>query len=884
MPSMSKEESLNNSMNSLNLDNFAKKPKADWIPPDYKSVVDESILNVTFQPDIFQKQAFYCLSKGNSIFVSAHTSSGKTLVAEYAIALSLKNNSRVIYTSPIKALSNQKFYDFKQKFPDIGIITGDVQVNPNAKCLIMTTEILRNLVYKNSDILRDTEFVVFDEVHYINDPDRGVVWEECIIMLPKHINLVMLSATIPNAMEFAEWVGRTKNQCIYVISTSKRAVPLEFAIYCDSEAFSIEDKKPNDPTESNFKVPLVPISKKTKISNRNKINDLGNFVNNRRLVPAIFFTFSKKNCEEHGRSLQLLDLTTPNEKKIITKFLDDAMSNLREEDRNLPQVRAMKDQAYCGIATHHGALLPFVKECVEILFSENLIKILVATETFAMGVNMPAKCCAFLNLSKIDNGSFRYLHTGEFIQMSGRAGRRGMDKVGTVLIADPKISTVTEIKKVISGMPRDLNSQFKLSFSLILMAFRSNVEVKDLMRKSFREHDSQKSFHADMIRLSKLESMQLLKCDFCQDYIQFLNDLDFICTGMPIFIKRSMKPGTVLVLKNNSIVKVEAVFQSQFSFKYIDNYIEGPFFQKSVEEINFEIKHHNLRNFFQYPITLKSIQSDGQTSQCNFEQPVLMIKDNKISFDFEESEIYYVCKLMELKETYNQLCKHNCLQCPQFLKHYFEGIESKKILDQISAIKAKYSAEGLAQMKEYSARLKFLSKYLLLDQQITLKGRVAAEIRTVNDVLVTELIFNNELEEFTISEILAIFSTMISEEEEYENEITEELQEKLEVLKKYFSLMSEDLESLNIPPFDPLNFGMVQAVYDWCSGHSLGTIVAKYKVQEGSFVRLLLRLDECSREMTVVSEMIGNNELVKKFSSATSLIKRDIVFVQSLYI
>lgn len=883
---MNEEANLAKSMASLKLDSYAKKPKPDWIPTDYSTMVDESILNVPFKPDIFQKQAFYFLSKGHSVFIAAHTSSGKTLVAEYAIALSLKNNSRVIYTSPIKALSNQKFYDFKQKFPDIGLITGDVQVNPTAKCLIMTTEILRNLVYKNSDILRDTEFVVFDEVHYINDADRGVVWEECIIMLPKHISLVMLSATIPNAMEFAEWVGRTKDRCIYVISTSKRAVPLEFAIYCDSEAFSIEDKKPTDPVLTNFKAPLQPISKKTKISNKNKINDLGNFVNNRRLVPAIFFTFSKRICEEHGKSLQLLDLTNPMEKKMITKFLDDAMCSLREEDRNLPQVRAMREQAYCGIAVHHGGLLAFVKECVEILFSENLIKILVATETFAMGVNMPAKCCAFLGLTKIDNGAFRYLYTGEFIQMSGRAGRRGMDKVGTVLIADSKMPNVAAIKKVISGIPRNLSSQFKLSFSLILMAFRSNVEVKELMRKSFREHDSQKSLHLDMIKLSNLESIPLLNCSECKEYLDLISNLNYLCNEMPIFIKRSIHSGSVLILKNNSLVKVTSVSKTDFTFEYLDESIQGPLFQNLVtDEIVESSKGIIYKGYLKYPITfINRSLNKNISSACSFDEAAFMIKDGKISFDFDESEIFYVCKLSEMKATFNKITSHSCLKCEDFSMHFYEAIESKRTLDQIAYIKAKYSADGLAQIEEYSSRIKFLEKYMFLSKTITLKGRVAAEIRTVNDVLISELIFNNELENFTISEIISVFSTMISEEEDIETDISEELNEKIEIVKKYYDLLSKDMELFNIPPFEPLNLGMVQAVYEWCEGKSLGTIVAKYNVQEGSFVRLLLRLDECCREMINVSDLIGNSGLVEKFSTATNLIKRDIVFMPSLYI
>ncbi|KAJ2881224.1 Antiviral helicase ski2, partial [Coemansia aciculifera] len=186
-----------------------------------------------FELDVFQKRAVFHIERGDSVFVAAHTSAGKTVVAEYAVALSQMHMTKTIYTSPIKALSNQKFNDFTRAFGEdnVGILTGDVKIRPEAPCLIMTTEVLKNMLYRGADVLRDVEFVVFDECHYINDLERGVVWEEVIIMLPRHVSIILLSATVPNTKEFAEWVGRTKKRDIYVINTSRRPVPLEHYLY-----------------------------------------------------------------------------------------------------------------------------------------------------------------------------------------------------------------------------------------------------------------------------------------------------------------------------------------------------------------------------------------------------------------------------------------------------------------------------------------------------------------------------------------------------------------------------------------------------------------------------------------------------------------------------
>lgn len=859
----------------------AIKISKEWLPDNYDSVVDTSVLNIPYEPDTFQKQAFYFLASHKSVFVSAHTSSGKTLVAEYAIIKSIVNSTRTIYTSPIKALSNQKFNDFKQKYENVGIITGDVQVNTTAQCLIMTTEILRNLLYKNSEIFDEIEYVVFDEVHYVNDPGRGVVWEEVLIMLPKRITLVLLSATIPNGLEFSEWIGRTRQSCIYVISTDKRPVPLEFAFYCNSEAFVLEAQT-NKPKPSNFPSKLPTISKKLKIGNdRFRILDLANFISNRRLVPVIFFCFSKKACNAYGRTLENLSLASPQDKKKINEFIDEAISGLREEDQLLPQIQTMRMQASKGIAVHHSGLLPLVRECIEILFSQNLIKILVATETFAVGVNMPAKCCVFLGLTKIDNGRYRMLTGGEFIQMSGRAGRRGMDRVGTVIIANIHIPSIEAIKSLVNGTADNLKSRFRLSFSLILTAIRNKIEVEELMKKSFCENQVQKDLWTGMRRLTLLESKPKFECKECIDIFQLLDCLKELYTDTSGTFGKLVKAGDKLVLKDCSIARCIKRVDGQI---YVENTSEcmwdSGLFSKRAE--NTEI--FDTKEYPKLPPTL-----------CNELLGTRTIKECDVLWIMHESSclvgcdglpLEYASRLIELNNAVKFILHSKSIKCPKFESHYYEAIRHKQNEEQAATIRCKYSRESMIHIDEYFLRLGLLKKHGYVDENgITLKGKAAAEIRTVNEIVTTNLIFKKAFDNFTAEEIATVFSAMISEEElDEDNKIMEEIADKIEILDEEFSAYEEELSRMGIPMEKKAMHGMTNAVFGWCCGKPFRWIVDEYGIQEGAFVRLILRLDECCREMVNVAQLIGDKELEEKVLKASELIKRDVVFTPSLYI
>ncbi|XP_078063983.1 superkiller complex protein 2, partial [Mustelus asterias] len=522
--------------------------KEQWaVPVDISTPVDDFYKRILdpafkwpFEPDVFQKQAILRLETHDSVFVAAHTSAGKTVVAEYAIALSQKHMTRTIYTSPIKALSNQKFRDFKNTFKDVGLLTGDVQLHPEASCLIMTTEILRSMLYNGSDVIRDLEWVIFDEVHYVNDAERGVVWEEVLIMLPDHVNLILLSATVPNTLEFADWIGRIKQKKLYVISTMKRPVPLEHHLYTgnsqktQNELFLLVDAQGNFLTKGFYAAVEAKKERASKHSqsfgakqpvhyggssqDKSVWLSLIDMLRKKDSLPIVAFTFSRNRCDENANMLTTVDLTSTVEKSEIHIFFQKCISRLKGTDRELPQVLQMVALLKRGIGVHHSGILPILKEVVEMLFTRGLVKILFATETFAMGVNMPARTVVFDTIRKHDGTNFRDLTPGEYIQMAGRAGRRGLDTTGMVIIlCKGGVHEMSDLHKMMLGKPTLLQSQFRLTYTMILNLLRVEaLRVEDMMKRSFSEFHTRKDakiYEQQIQELTKkLSSMDEVEC------------------------------------------------------------------------------------------------------------------------------------------------------------------------------------------------------------------------------------------------------------------------------------------------------------------------------------------------------------------------------------
>lgn len=513
----------------------------------------------------FQKYAIEAIVEGHHALVTAHTGSGKTLPAEFAIQHFVAKGRKVIYTSPIKALSNQKYADLSAKYPHIqfGLMTGDIKTNPDADVLIMTTEILMNALFLNHtggsaadqsasslhfqiDIATELACVVFDECHYINDLERGQVWEKSILMLPEHVQMVLLSATIDNPEGFAQWVesrsdyvesrsylesrsdsaikpqDETKKR-VYLASTNHRVVPLShygyltipessIKLFKDKAIKGVPTKEPLLEKEIRDTIhSLIPLqndkgtfndqgyktlakmtklfeSKQIRTHRKHVLNDLSLFLRDKEMLPAIAFVFSRKQVEQCAS-----EITVPlleDDSKIPYTAARECQQILRklpnfQEYLELPEYQTLVKLLEKGIGIHHSGMIPILREIVEIMISKKAIKLLFATESFAIGLDCPIKTTVFTGLTKFDGNFQRLLYSHEYTQMAGRAGRRGIDTIGYVVHCNNlfNLPTATEYKTMLQGKPQTLESKFRISYSLILNLIKNGKgRVQDFVQ------------------------------------------------------------------------------------------------------------------------------------------------------------------------------------------------------------------------------------------------------------------------------------------------------------------------------------------------------------------------------------------------------------------
>ncbi|MFK7741039.1 MAG: DEAD/DEAH box helicase, partial [Planctomycetota bacterium] len=455
---------------------------------------DEPLLFKGYTLNAFQVEAAQAIEDGNNVLLAAPTGSGKTLVAEYAIEHAVKAGRRAIYTSPIKALSNQKFRDFKNDGLRVGLMTGDLTLDPDAPLVIMTTEIFRNAVFEDPERFRDTDFAIFDEVHFVDDIDRGTVWEESLIFAPQHVRFVGLSATIANLHEFGDWIREVRDRDLTVIEHKKRPVPLSHRLFHkDAGVFQLAQRKRaitfheraasrevqhgvRDQRQGRRERERSQWGDKRERARGRKKHFgprpyvmLLDEVVSRDLLPALYFCFSRKECEikaERSMGRRLLDRAERREIEDLFYEICDRFELDVEQD---PVLLGVLGRALCGVGYHHAGVLPIHKEVVERLFTSGLLKLLFTTETFALGINMPARTVVFDLLRKYDGVQMNYMKARDYLQMAGRAGRQGLDKSGLVIsILEDEDLMDAPLSRYHSGKVEAIHSRFNLSYSTIL--------------------------------------------------------------------------------------------------------------------------------------------------------------------------------------------------------------------------------------------------------------------------------------------------------------------------------------------------------------------------------------------------------------------------------
>ncbi|UJR21841.1 hypothetical protein I4U23_024915 [Adineta vaga] len=918
-------------------------PNFEYVP--LKAPIGPPAKEYKFNLDPFQREAITCLQNNQSVLVSAHTSAGKTVVAEYAVAMALRDKQRVIYTTPIKALSNQKYRELHEEFKDVGLMTGDVTLNPSASCLIMTTEILRSMLYRGSEITREVAWVIFDEIHYLRDKERGVIWEETIILLPDNVHYVFLSATIPNAKQFAEWISFLHNQPCHVVYTDVRPVPLHHYIYpAGADGLHLVVDEMGKFREDNFSSAMATLRDVGDAGKGDKRGRRGGFkaetnvfkivkmIMERNLAPVIVFSFSKKDCETYACAIAKLDFNSEEEKHLVEEVFNNAIDLLSDEDKKLPQINTVLPLLKKGVGIHHSGLLPIIKETIEILFGEGLIKALFATETFSMGLNMPARTVLFTTARKFDGKELRWITSGEYIQMSGRAGRRGKDERGiVVLVIDERMSPTTA-KEIVKGKADPLNSAFKLTYNMVLNLLRvEGINPEFMLERSFYQFQHFSSIPALYEKLQTCEqqydSIKIENEDEVAQYyklkkkLELVQDQMFVMMNDPKYLLSFLQPGRLVTIKCNDLnfdwcvvlnfypkpgdkviyivdvlahLTLESAAQKQTAEIQPCSYVEKgemkviPIQHTLIRDIS-AIRVYlpdDLRPKEARQSVLKSVQDIKQRHPSG-----LPLLDPAKDMGIKSSDMISCVKQYSVLQ--KRLNEHPLSKNSQ-LKLIYEQYERKaNIENQVNEAKNELKkAQSLLQigdLKRYKRVLRRLG-YCNSADVIDLKGRVACEIDTGDELVTTELLFNGVFNDLTVSQACALLSCFVFQEKANEMpKLPQELSGPLRLLQETarrvarVSIESKiDMdEERYVDGFKPYMMDVVRA---WVDGQSFANICKMTTIFEGSIVRCMRRLEELLRQMCCAAKAIGNSELEAKFTEGTQKIKRDIVFAASLYL
>lgn len=542
---------------------------------------DQFLARRSFAPDRFQTEAMDLLDAGASVLVAAPTGSGKTLVAEYGIEMARHRGQRAFYTAPIKALSNQKFRDLSALYgPDsVGLVTGDNAINPDAQIVVMTTEVLRNMIYTDSSRLRNLGVVVLDEVHFLQDAYRGPVWEEVIIHLDPEVQLVCLSATVSNAGEVAQWLTTVRGHTESVVETRRPIELLHHFMMGDATTgrVTLHDTLVNGVPNSAVQRLLATESLRTGAS-RHKPGgrrgprrrfytpsrpDLVELLDDEYLLPAIVFIFSRAQCEDAVASCRRagLTLTEPEERLRITEIVEDHTRALSRDDRRALEYDQFLADCVNGIASHHAGMIPMFKESVERCFVEGLIKVVFATETLAVGINMPARAVVIEKLTKFTGEHHQMLRASDFAQLTGRAGRRGLDDIGHAITLWNPFVTFEQVSQLALSRAFELNSAFRPTFNMAVNLVRSHSRAgtHHLLNLSFAQFQADKEIVSAEARLQrKLSELRALRSESGTenegDVGSFEGESTTLASLTEVEIAmRALRPGDVVVFDAHTL-------------------------------------------------------------------------------------------------------------------------------------------------------------------------------------------------------------------------------------------------------------------------------------------------------------------------------------------
>ena len=816
---------------------------------------------------IFQKYAIEAIVEGNHVLVTAPTGSGKTLPGDFSIDFFHSKGKKVIYTTPIKALSNQKFYDFTNKYKNIsiGLITGDIKTNPDADVLIMTTEILLNKLFQiksntpepqssisfEMDIENELGCVVYDEIHMINDAARGHVWEQSIMMLPKQVQMIGLSATLDNPEKFALWLENkgdfnpNPEKIVYLASKLDRAVPLTHYgfITTTSGIFkAVKDKSIQEEIKSIINKPFLlqdhkgifdeaqyfKMNKTLKLFEKNDVrvrrqhvlNEVTKHLVEKEMLPALCYVFSRKQLEICAKEITTNLLEFDNKVPyIIDRECEHIIRKLPnyQEYLHLPEYVNMVTLLRKGIAIHHSGVTPILREMVELLFAKGYIKLLFCTETMSVGINMPVKTSIFTDVTKFDGEVSRMLYSHEYTQAAGRAGRLGLDKVGHVIHLNNLFRNVDFVnyKAMMSGKPPTLKSKFKISYNLLL----NLIDIGDNNFTNF----ARKSMVKD-------------------DLDEKLKD---------IYYKISKEQ---IALDN-----LELTFKNM---------------RTPIDVIN---KYLNLMNNKNCSVNKK---------RKEIEREIESIRDSYVNIEFDKIKVEKYNKVLkivdELQDEYNLIEKFIDTNVDKIINVlYDDGFIKKDISDNNNNNNNNNNIDPKPVLS------------------LTLKGKLACQLRETHCLVFSQLFEENMFDNLTSIQIVMLFSCLTNivvkdDVKDYIPKISDiKTKETLfKVRNMYDNFFNKETQlNINSGLDYTFHFDLLNYIDKWCLAENiedckrvLSSLENEKEVFLGEFVKAILKINNISGEFEKIAEIIGNIALLSKLKEIPNMLLKYVVTNQSLYV
>ena len=858
------------------------------------SVQKDFVRRIGFELDEFQNRAIAALDHGKSVLVAAPTGSGKTVVARYAIEKALSSNLRTFYTTPLKALSNQKYLEFSELYgsENVGLLTGDNVIRPDARVVVMTTEVLRNMVYSSSSDLSSLAYVVLDEVHYLQNPYRGAVWEEVIIHLPLEVDLVCLSATVSNAEEFAEWIGTVRGATEAIIE-EKRPVELRhFYLIGErrSESLLMIPTEVNgrvNPEGSRFDGPAIGDfvrrpRRKSRFSTPRRVDVVDQF-REWGLLPAIYFIFSRNGCDEAVRQClyEGVRLTTPTERSMIREIAESKVQSLSDEDLRALGYTEWLEALESGIASHHAGMVPPFKEIVEACFERSLAKIVFATETLSLGINMPAKSVVIEKLTKFNGDRHEPLSPGEYTQLAGRAGRRGIDDVGYCAVLWAPMISFSQVASLATNRSYPLTSSFRPTYNMAanLVEGFSPESAHHLLNLSFAQYRSDAEIVHLEAELSKLHNQQSLlqqkaSCELgsISHYLDLGKAIRLGASPKAPVAKRSGAPKEVMAtleqLSPGDILALESEDPEQMTrvaVAWTSRRKNGRIAVGLVDTMG--MRHSFSGHDFGYPpesVGRIPIKAPFDPHSQEFTEYLAKSLKEFSSTDLGMSEPLIATapsraslREVTVKRRELELLKRSLARCPDFRDHVIAQRQLTRLEDQISRLKTRIKSSSESLARQFDRVLAILrGRGMLEDWRLTASGRRLARLYHESDLLVILALEHGIFDGLSVPEFAALLSVFTYESRgpaRYAPEFPDQKTAKLysKIVQLWGDLVAEEA-AMSIPLTRETDPGFMEMAYRWAQGRELAQVMALNVMSAGDFVRNIKQLIDFARQFVAL--------------------------------